>query len=198
MVVDRGMRGTIRRPPEGGRIFISTQEDKKMNQNNQQLRRVSSSQIHQADIMVAQEQLRRAEAYRDDCGRAAAGAVNVWAGNRRELMRLIDEDADTALIESGVQACATSETSMWIADDKWREAILSVDRARAKLRRFEQDITGSAPVEPKPKRKGWFKRALRWTHREMRQPFTGYQLVAWHTLWVTLTLIMFKLIGALG
>ena len=168
-----------------------------MNQNNQQLRRVSSSQIHQADIMVAQEQLRRAEAYRDDCGRAAAGAVNFWSGNRRELVRLIDEDADTALIENGVHACATSETTMWIADDKWREAILSVDRARAKLRRFEQDITGSAPVEPKPKRKGWFKRALRWTHRELRQNFTGYQLIMFSTVWVLLHNTAIHFIGKL-
>ena len=168
-----------------------------MNQNNQQLRRVSSAQINRADIMVAQEQLRRAEAYRDDCGHAAVGAVNVWAIRRRALVRLIEEDADTALIENEVQACATLETAMWIADDKWREAILSVDRVRTKLRTFEQDMTGSAPVQPKPKRH-WFKRAVRWLHRDMRQPFTGYQLVAWHTLWVTLTLIIFKLIGALG
>ena len=169
-----------------------------MNQNNQQLRRVSSAQVNIADIMVAQEQLRRAKEYRDDCGHAAAGAMNVWSGSRHELMRRIDEGAELNLIESGVQACATLETAMWTADDKWREAILSVDRARSKLQMFERNMLGNPQVEPQPKRKHWFKRSLHWLHREMRQPFTGYQLIAFTILWMTLHTTALWLVAKLG
>ena len=148
----------------------------------QEERRVSALTSTTADIMVAQEQLRRAEEHEQLCSHAAVDAMNVWSKGRQELMRRVREDLDPELIESGVQACATLETVMHDADHKWRQANRDLKNARSVLNMHEGKTHPGLPV--KPKRKGWFKRAAGWMHKKQKEPFNGYELMLYSFLWL--------------
>ena len=158
-------------------------------------RRLSAQTVTPGDIMIANEQMLRATQHKDDCMRAMKAAEDAWLKARTELNRRIKQDYDNELIESGVKHCATLETAMHDAAHKLRKALRAETNALFALGCMEGTQHPGAPVKPK---RNWFKRAMGRVHKDLCTPFTGYQLVVWHMLWVTLTLLAFQLIGALG